>query len=106
MWCKWHVLRKAKEFLGPAYAKNTGFHDELHKICNHMLTIDEFESAWDRKHGIQDHPFLTQIYDVWMKWAQPYFSGVFCSECANHMLKIYVTPGSNMNMFVKGYNKL
>ncbi|KAK1678160.1 hypothetical protein QYE76_039008 [Lolium multiflorum] len=60
-WCKWHVLRKAKENLGPVYAKNAGFRDELHKICHHMLTIDEFESAWGEligKYALQDHPFF------------------------------------------------
>jgi hypothetical protein len=107
-WCKWHVLKKAKERLGPVYSKNSGFRDEFHKIINSMLTTDEFECAWHfliEKYGLQNHPFLTQIYDVRKRWAKPYFSGKFCtkqtstqrSESANHMLKGYVPPGVRVN---------
>uniref|UniRef100_A0ACD5UC73 Uncharacterized protein n=1 Tax=Avena sativa TaxID=4498 RepID=A0ACD5UC73_AVESA len=116
-WCKWHVLKRAKECLGPVYGKNNAFREEFHKIVEHMLTIDEFEYAWDElicKYGLQDNPFLTQIFEVRMMWAKPYFAEIFCarmtstqrSESANHMLKQYVPPGSSMNMFVRGYMKL
>ncbi|KAM0882743.1 hypothetical protein ACQ4PT_032114 [Festuca glaucescens] len=69
-WCKWHVLRKAKERLGPVYSKNSGFRDEFHKIINIMLTTDEFECAWGfliEKYGLQNQPFLTQIYEQYAK---------------------------------------
>jgi hypothetical protein len=47
-WCKWHVLRKAKEELGGIFSKKTGFKDAFNNIVNEMLTVDEFEKAWAR----------------------------------------------------------
>jgi hypothetical protein len=116
-WCKWHVLRKAKESLGKHYHKKSDFRREFHKLVQDMLTIPEFEQQWADLVGryfLQKNPFLTQIYEVRHRWAKPYFSGKFCakqtstqrSESANHMLKNYVPPGCPMNVFVKQYNKL
>lgn len=116
-WCKWHVLRKAKESLGTHYTKKSDFQPEFHKVVNNMLTIDEFETAWKHmleKYKLGGNAFLTQIYEVRHKWAKPFFSGKFCakqtstqrSESANHLLKGYVPPGCPMNLFVRQYSKI
>jgi hypothetical protein len=116
-WCKWHVLRKAKERLGGLYGKNSMFKAEFHKVVNQMLTPQEFEAAWAeliKKYCLEKNAYLIQIYETRAKWAKPYFSGKFCarmtstqrSESANHLLKTYIPPGSCMHVFVKQYNKV
>jgi hypothetical protein len=61
-WCKWHVLRKAKEHLGPLYGKKSDFKADFHKLVNSMLTEDEFEGEWVAmldKYKLLKNPFLT-----------------------------------------------
>ncbi|PNT67084.1 hypothetical protein BRADI_3g20512v3, partial [Brachypodium distachyon] len=116
-WCKWHVLKMAKEKLGSVYSKYSNFKSEFHKLINYSITVVEFQSAWEElieKYDLKEHHFLTPIYEFRHRWAEPYFSGVFCakmtstqrSESTNHMLKGYVPPGAPMHLFVKQYNKL
>ncbi|XP_044401842.1 protein FAR1-RELATED SEQUENCE 5 [Triticum aestivum] len=116
-WCKWHVLRCAKEKLGPVYSKKSGFKHEFHKIINDIIYVTEFEGKWAElidKYNLKDNPYLENLYSKRTMWAKPYFSSVFCagmtstqrSESANHLLKQYIPRSSPMHLFVKQYNKL
>lgn len=116
-WCKWHMLKKAKETFGRYYTKHSNFRADFHKIVHHMLTEDEFENAWKMlidTYGLQKNNYLINLYEVRAKWAKPYFKGKFCakmtstqrSESANHMLKAYVPASCPMHLFVRQYMKL
>ncbi|KAK1615385.1 hypothetical protein QYE76_020902 [Lolium multiflorum] len=66
-WCKWHVLRKAKEHLGMHYTKKSGFRTEFHNLVDEMLTVAEFEKGWQElveKYGLVSNTFLIQVYEA------------------------------------------
>ncbi|KAE8787795.1 Protein FAR1-RELATED SEQUENCE 3 [Hordeum vulgare] len=65
-WCKWHVLKKAKESMGALWGKNGDFKTEFHKLVHHMVTEEEFKGEWAamlEKYSQKKHPFL-QIYEL------------------------------------------
>lgn len=62
--CQCHILKKAKECLGLVYTKKNEFRTEFHKVVNHILTIDEFDTAWGMlldKYSLRQYPYITQI---------------------------------------------
>ena len=45
-----------------------------------MLKEDEFEKGWEMlldKYKLRAHPYMTQLFEIQKKWANPYFNGVF-----------------------------
>lgn len=96
----------------------SSFRVGLHKILNDMLTSDEFERAWEmllEKHGLVNHPFLKEIYEVRHKWVKAYFSDTICatltstqkSDCAKRFLKQHHVPRDcSMELFAEQYEKL
>ncbi|CAL4900103.1 unnamed protein product [Urochloa decumbens] len=116
-WCRWHVLRKAKEKIGGVYSKYSGFKKEFHDVVTNVLDPVQFEAAWHelrRKYNLSSNAYLDRIYDRRHMWVKPYFRGVFCggmtstqrSESANHMLKTYIPRSAPMHMFVSRYQAM
>lgn len=110
-WCKWHVLKRVRECVGPKYTQDKDFRDKFHKMLNEMMTVGEFERSWKEllcQYGLETNPFLMQIYETRQKWVKSYFHGVFCarmtstqrSESANYMLKNIVSPNCPLHQFV------
>lgn len=111
LWCKWHVFKDAKAKLGPKYKKGSSFRKEFHRIINDIMTIDEFERAWDLmlgRYDLRGNGYLSNIYKKREKWCKAFFRDTFCarmsstqrSESANHMLKRFVPRNCSMNRFI------
>ncbi|CAL5049526.1 unnamed protein product [Urochloa decumbens] len=116
-WCKWHVLRKAKEYIGRSYSKHETFKQEFHGLVSEMMPVPEFERRWDElmtKHNLRTNKYLQRAYHYRAMWAKPFFSKIFCagmtstqrSESANHMLKGYVRRSSPMHHFIGQFERL
>lgn len=116
-WCKWHVLCRAKESLGPLYSKNSGFKRDLHELLDEVVSSVEFEDRWSEmtdRYGLESNSFLRRAFFNRAMWAKPYFTETFCagmtstqrSESANHMLKTYISHSAPMHMFVRQYNRM
>jgi hypothetical protein len=116
-WCKWHVLRKAKHYLGKTYSKHSTFKRELHILLDVVVTVEEFESRWAslvQTHRLEDNKYLARAYENRTMWAKPFFTDTFCagmtstqrSESANHLLKTYIPRSSPMHLFVAQYNRM
>ena len=116
-WCKWHVLKKAKESLGGIYSKNSAFKKQLHELVDEIVSIPEFETRWAQlveDHGLRENEFLDRAYSNREMWAKPYFTETFCagmtstqrSESANHLLKTYIPRSTPMHLFVSQYNRM
>lgn len=110
-------MKTAQAELGPICNVGTPFYNQFHKIINDMLTIEEFEMAWDQlldDFNLRTNEFMERTYNKRYRWAKPYTKGTYCawmtstqrSESANNMLKNHVPRNSSMNKFVINFNNL
>ena len=109
-WCRWHVLRNAKQKLGNVYTKHSGFKLEFHRLITHQVCKLKFERKCQlaQKYDLGKSKFMRCIFSKREMWAKPYFMGVFCAgmtstqrnESANHILKRFIQRSAPMHVFV------
>ncbi|XP_040254034.2 protein FAR1-RELATED SEQUENCE 5-like [Aegilops tauschii subsp. strangulata] len=105
MHCRWHIIKKAEETLGPFFADRPELHKAFELCVDHSLTVEEFERSWMamiETYQVQDHETLASLWEKRMYWVSAYFMQCFFpflqttqhSEGFNAVLK-RVTTGAN-----------
>ncbi|XP_020193468.1 protein FAR1-RELATED SEQUENCE 5-like [Aegilops tauschii subsp. strangulata] len=105
--CRWHIIKKAEETLGPFFADHSELHKAFELCVDHSLTVEEFEQSWTamiETYQVQDNETLTSLCEKRMYWLPSYFMQCFFqflqttqhSEGFNAVLKRYVSPGNSL----------
>ena len=115
--CRWHIIKKAEETLGPFFADRPELHKAFELCVDHSLTVEEFERSWMamiETYQVQDKETLASLWEKRMYWVPAYFMQCFFpflqttqrSEGFNAVLKRYVSPGNSLLQFAKQYTAL
>jgi hypothetical protein len=109
--CRWHIVDKATEEIGPFVAKILGLREEMNDCINCSLTPQEFETRWNlmiQKYNVQNHEKIAALYQKRSSWVPAYFMQKFYpflqttqrSEGFNAVLKKYISPANSVLEFV------
>ncbi|KAF8674318.1 hypothetical protein HU200_048147 [Digitaria exilis] len=80
-WCRWHVLKDAKSYLGILYSKHSKFKKEFNSLVTFQTDTISFERRWKqlvKTYQLGKNTYLQRLYKYRERWAKPYFMGVFC----------------------------
>jgi len=113
-WCRWHVLRKAKQKIGTPYSKKSTFKKNFNRLVTDEISPSAFEDKWHelvKEYKLEANNFMNRAYKMRGMWAKPYFMDIFCagmtctqrSESANHMLKRFIQRSAPMHIFVSKF---
>ncbi|XP_020171337.1 protein FAR1-RELATED SEQUENCE 5-like [Aegilops tauschii subsp. strangulata] len=84
--CRWHIIKKAEETLGPFFADRPELHKAFELCVDHSLTLEEFERSWTA---------MIETYQTTQR-----------SEGFNAVLKRYMSHGNSLLQFAKQYTTL
>jgi hypothetical protein len=112
--CRFHIIGKATEEIGPMIAKIEGLREEFNDCVNCSLTPAEFETRWTEmthRYGVQNNGKIASLFDKRSYWVPAYFMDKFYpfmqttqrSEGFNTVLKKYVCPSNSVIEFVRQY---
>ncbi|KAM3207361.1 hypothetical protein ACQJBY_062533 [Aegilops geniculata] len=115
--CRWHIIKKADETLGPFFADRPDLHKAFELCVDHSLTVEEFERSWMamvETYQVQNHETIASLWEKRMYWVPAYFMQCFFpflqttqrSEGFNAVLKQYASPGNSFLQFAKQYTAL
>ncbi|XP_040245703.1 protein FAR1-RELATED SEQUENCE 5-like [Aegilops tauschii subsp. strangulata] len=115
--CRWHIMKKAQEKLGPVLARNPDLVKDFNECIDFSFTPAEFERKWDalqlKYEGLMQGHF-EELYEYRATWVPcyfkfrffPFFQSTQRSEGFNAVLKRYVNPHKSILNFVKQYEKI
>ncbi|XP_020171045.3 protein FAR1-RELATED SEQUENCE 5-like [Aegilops tauschii subsp. strangulata] len=78
--CRWHIIKKAEETLGPFFADRPELHKAFELCVDHSLTVEEFERSWMdmiETYQVQDQETLASLWEKRMYWVPAYFMQCF-----------------------------
>nr|XP_040256586.2 protein FAR1-RELATED SEQUENCE 5-like [Aegilops tauschii subsp. strangulata] len=78
--CRWHIIKKAEETLGPFFADRPDLHKAFELCVDRSLTVEEFERSWMamiETYQVQDHETLARLWEKRMYWVPAYFMQCF-----------------------------
>ncbi|XP_073360924.1 protein FAR1-RELATED SEQUENCE 5-like [Aegilops tauschii subsp. strangulata] len=78
--CRWHIIKKAEETLGPFFADRPDLHKAFELCVDHSLTVEEFERSWMamiETYQVQDHETFASLWEKRMYWVPAYFMQCF-----------------------------
>ncbi|KAK1627825.1 hypothetical protein QYE76_002140 [Lolium multiflorum] len=115
--CRWHVMKKANEKLGPFLGRHPGLADDFNECINESMSEDEFEARWAEmiaKWELAEHETFLWLKKYAKFWVPCYYRHRFFpflqstqrSEGFNAVLKRYINPRNSIKHFVKQYEKL
>ena len=98
--CRWHIMQKVQEKLGPFIAKHEQLRLEFNDVIDHSLTVEEFERRWAEmvlKHDVANNAHFLDLKEYFVP---AYFKDMFFpflqttarSEGFNAVLKRCVNP--------------
>ncbi|KAL6189242.1 hypothetical protein ACLB2K_040631 [Fragaria x ananassa] len=84
--CAWHIGRNIGQNV-----KDVEVQKQLGKMVYASYTIDEWEEAWGdivAKHGLEEDPCITALYEKRDRWAEAFFRGnFFAGMCSTQRCK-------------------
>ena len=78
--CRWHIIKKAEETLGPFFADRPELHKAFELCVDHRLTVEEFKRSWTamiETYQVQDNETLASLWEKRMYWVPAYFMQCF-----------------------------
>lgn len=60
-WCRWHILRKAKQKIGPTYSKKSPFN----RLITDEISPSAFERQWQKLvqiYKLEENKFMLRAY--------------------------------------------
>ncbi|KAM0876885.1 hypothetical protein ACQ4PT_035877 [Festuca glaucescens] len=115
--CRWHVMKKANEKLGPFLGRHPGLAEDFNECINESMSEDEFEARWAEmilKWELSEHETFLWLKKYAKYWVPCYYIHCFFpflqstqrSEGFNAVLKRYINPHNSIKHFVKQYEKI
>lgn len=113
--CLWHIDRNACANLSNVFKKFKKFASEFQKCIYFPETVKEFEERWKKlllNFGLDNNPWLKNLYRLRTKWAQVYGRNHFSagmtttqrSESINSFLKKFFNGKLILREFVRQYD--